>query len=1400
MTMHPSCGERFVRYVGDTLQFVLRDVPAGHRAVIRTDIGRASELRQGVIQSIQEPEVQLEAGWRDVPMLNTDDDWVVSMALTEVGWFQSKAYTLDVNGQQHWPDGDNIGISVHPDFCRTSNTIYCAFPRMFGPNKTARNTSAQAEDERITSLDHEGYSVIPPSGTLRGLKAELPHIFETLGCRILHLLPVNPTPTTYARMGRFGSPYACGDLTAIDPALVEFDKRTTGVEQFCELTDAVHGYGGEVFVDLVINHTGWGSSLQNERPEWFLREENGDFASPGAWGVIWGDLVELESHHRGLWEHLAEAFLTWCRRGVDGFRCDAGYKVPMPVWRYIIARVREEFPNAIFLLEGLGGGWEDTENLLTRGGMQWAYSELFQEYDGHRVAAYLDHALPQSQRVGTLIHYSETHDNERLAFKGRAWSLLRNRLCALTSVNGGFGFTNGVEWLADERVNVHNARGLNWGASDNIVTELGQLNQLLATHPCFFDGAKLTRFSAEGSPVFALRRESPDGKHQLIVLANTDEESVQRVQLEQNDYTNLLGQTPITKGGQVELSPSQVVCLSPHAAFVKDFSYATQRAQAAWAVQCLSTRMEPEDMGEYDWRELADLAAGNPESFLAALPDIVKGAGLTDSMRAVMGAAHFPQVNTWRSLDATRVMPVPAGHWLLVRDDEPFRASWGNEQAESVPVTEGHVAAFAPRMEPVDLPLRLRRLQAEAVAVEGVIRILIQTPSNTEYEADDIRNELSDLEHPMVLLTNGLGGMARMAVDFGRVKSKYDCLLAANLDFDSPVDRHVFAKRARIWAVADGFITPLGAANLLEFRSGPPARWRFLVSAGDSRAVEIELRAEMPYGKNITVLTLHRPDKPPTKGKPLLPDKVFSLTVRVDIEDRSFHAETHLDEAYEHFFWENISHDEKGFCFAPERGRQLEVEVSHGTFHHEMEWNREVPHPIEANRGQSPFGDACSPGWFEIPLAPNSEAVLTVESATETLAVEDPQPASWKDEGDVFSSRLQNGLQQFIVKRGKGQTVIAGYPWFLDWGRDTFIAARGLLAAGWGDAVRGIVHTFARLERDGTLPNTLHGGDDSNRETSDAPLWFGLVCEELADEKGESVYTETVGDRRSLLDVLVSIGTSYRDGTPNRIRMDSASGLVWSPSHFTWMDTNHPAGTPREGYPIEIQALWIRLLRQLNRLQPDDDWGALAELATESLHKHYWLEGTPWLADVLSAGSAQSAAEAQVDTALRCNSLIAVALGVVDGTHARQTVGAARDYLVVPGALRTLAPLPVGLPLFIRKNDGELLNDPQQPYFGRYEGDEDTQRKPAYHNGTAWGWPLPIFCEAMVRAWGNSTESVTAAKGYLLSVEPLLNEGCLGQLPEILDGDAPHAQRGCDAQAWSVSEAIRVWKILNEHD
>ena len=241
------------------------------------------------------------------------------------------------------------------------------------------------------------------------------------------------------------------------------------------------------------------------------------------------------------------------------------------------------------------------------------------------------------------------------------------------------------------------------------------------------------------------------------------------------------------------------------------------------------------------------------------------------------------------------------------------------------------------------------------------------------------------------------------------------------------------------------------------------------------------------------------------------------------------------------------------------------------------------------------------------------------------------------------------------------------------------------------------------------------------------------------------------------------------------------------------MDTNHPAGSPREGYPVEIQALWLRLLRSLG-----DEWSGQLQHSVDSFVT-YFQSDKKWLADQLIAGQGVAAEEATADNALRSNGLLAVALGEVTGEAAQRMVLAAQRHLVVPGAVRSLAPLVVSPPLPVRSNDGVLLNDPNSPYLGRYEGDEDTQRKPAYHNGTAWVWSLPVFCEALARAWKFSPESVAAARSYLLSMESLLNEGCLGHLPEVLDGDAPHTQRGCDAQAWSASEAYRVWKLLNEN-
>jgi glycogen debranching enzyme len=171
-----------------------------------------------------------------------------------------------------------------------------------------------------------------------------------------------------------------------------------------------------------------------------------------------------------------------------------------------------------------------------------------------------------------------------------------------------------------------------------------------------------------------------------------------------------------------------------------------------------------------------------------------------------------------------------------------------------------------------------------------------------------------------------------------------------------------------------------------------------------------------------------------------------------------------------------------------------------------------------------------------------------------------------------------------------------------------------------------------------------------------------------------------------------------------------------------------------------------------------------------------------------------------IDDALRSNCLFAVSLGLVRGERARRCVEAARRYLVVPGALRSLAPLAVSVPLPNYGGNGVLLNDPSAPYWGRYEGDEDTRRKPAYHNGTAWTWTFPVFCEALARAWDFAPAARSAAQAYLGSIARLMRRGCLGQIPEIVDGDAPHTPRGCDAQAWGATEALRVWKLLQEQN
>jgi glycogen debranching enzyme/glycosidase len=1457
--MEPATGERLVRFAGDRIRFTLHDGSGrnGWRALLRTNLGRAAALRREIIAAHAGGPVHAGESWRDVPMQQNGDAWQIELPLAEAGFFKAKAYLLDPKGWQHWPDGQDVGISVHPNFARTANTIYCAFTRLFGATKKLSSPRDKKLEVQLQQLDEKNFTVIPPSGKLRDLTRQLPHIVQTLGCRIIHLLPIHPAPTTFARFGRFGSPYAALDLTAIDPALVEFDKRTTGVDQFCEFTHAAHSLGARVFLDIVINHTGWGATLQENHPEFFLRNSDGTFASPGAWGTTWEDLVELKQDDVALWDKIADALLIWCRRGVDGFRCDAGYKIPVPAWQYIIARVQDEFPETIFLLEGLGGSWEATENLLTDGGMQWAYSELFQNYSGRQIADYLDYANRQSSRVGTYVHYSETHDNDRLAARGRAWSLLRNRLCALTSASGGFGFTGGVEWLATERIKVHGCAGLAWDNPDNIVSELAQLNRLLAGHPCFFDGAKLTRLSTPDSPVYALLRESAEGKDSVLVLVNTDAEKENPSAISKSEIRNLkseidlLGQ-PLPKFSiekdkiVFKLAPGACHCLAPTAApqGLNGDAYRRARAQAAWALEALGKIVPVETIDGLDWRWLAGQVERSPANFLAAASEFAargSKSSLVELLRDAEQQKIFPRVIIWTLLDRRRVTPVPPGHWLLIQDSGPFQATLQMQNAEcrtknengraihvqSIAVGDGQIACFQPRETATDAELILECYAAASQHIAAAIRFLSANP------APEIRKPKSS---DLVLLTNGIGGMARVCVDLGRVNSKYDCVLGANLNPNVPVDRHVFVKRLRAWVNANGFLSPLNVKNLASFAAGPPAVWRFVANAGDGRTVEIELRAEMLEGTNTMVFHFARPTAERACGKQLSVEADVRLTVRFDIEDRNFHQETkHNGGADQHF--STNTHEIRnciGFAFTPAPDRQLRVFANSGEYHSQPEWCENISHPVEQSRGQTGSGDAYSPGWFELPLPKGASVTLVVTAENDGS----PHPASGhplpaqrgegRGEGHVqenhFEQQLSRAARQFVVRRDQGKTVIAGYPWFLDWGRDTCIAARGLLAAGMVDEVKQILLTFAKFEKDGTLPNLMHGEDAFNRDTSDAPLWFAIACEEFANLGRDGVppsltssgkmgrrhgvpptddfYSVLVDENgRTIRNVLLSIAENYTKGTPNGIRMDPDSALIWSPGHFTWMDTNFPAGTPREGYPIEIQVLWIRLLQQLEEISERAErkkWSDVATRAIASLEKLFWIEERGYYADLLIAKNGQSAAEAKVDDALRGNYLFAVSLGLVTGERAKRCVETAQKYLVVPGALRSLAPLPVSVPLPIYGNDDRLLNNPVEPYWPRYEGDEDTRRKPAYHNGTAWTWTFPAFCEALARAWDFAPEAVAAAKAYLSGMEQLMNEGCLGQVPEILDGDAPHAQRGCDAQAWSVTEALRVWKLLGE--
>ncbi|HTV75760.1 MAG TPA: glycogen debranching enzyme N-terminal domain-containing protein, partial [Candidatus Baltobacteraceae bacterium] len=587
-----------------------------------------------------------------------------------------------------------------------------------------------------------------------------------------------------------------------------------------------------------------------------------------------------------------------------------------------------------------------------------------------------------------------------------------------------FGFTCGVEWLAAEKIRVHSCTGLNWDSADNIVPELAQLNKLISDHPCFFDGAKLTRLSPPESPIYALLRESAEGKDSVLVLVNTDVEKSHLLALapaglkfEISKFQfDLLGQ-PLSQFAREKdqiiftLAPGACHCLAPTQAptGLSGENYRLARAQAAWAIEALSKIVSAETIDGLDWCWLAEQVERSPGNFLVAAGELAareSNFSLADLLIKSEAGKIFPRVVTWTLIDAHRVTLVPPGCWLLIEDSAPFRAELRIENAgtvhvQSISAGKNHVAAFAPREISADGTLVLERYATTSHKISAAIRFLPPAPKNS---ADSTIQRFND--STLVLLTNGIGGMARLCVDLGRVNSKYDCALGANLNPDFPVDRHVFVKRIRVWVNADGFLSPLDFENLVEFRPGPPAVWNFVANAGDGRTVEIELRAEMLEGKNTTVFQFSRPTEKLAHGKQLPADADVRLTVRFDIEDRNFHSETKRNGGADfHFSTNTRTLDKKtGFAFTPAPDRQLQNFSDSGEYHPQPEWCENIPHPVEQTRGQVGSGDAYSPGWFEIPLAKGATAIL---AATADANPTTPKKIKLEPSKNDFETQLE---------------------------------------------------------------------------------------------------------------------------------------------------------------------------------------------------------------------------------------------------------------------------------------------------------------------------------------------------------------------------------------------------------
>ena len=543
---------------------------------------------------------------------------------------------------------------------------------------------------------------------------------------------------------------------------------------------------------------------------------------------------------------------------------------------------------------------------------------------------------------------------------------------------------------------------------------------------------------------------------------------------------------------------------------------------------------------------------------------------------------------------------------------------------------------------------------------------------------------------------------------------------------------------------------PRGVDHLLDFKPDPWPQWTFRFPDGTAILQEILVA----HGEGTVVITWRR-----TSGT-----GPATLKARPLLSGRDYHALMHENPAFD------FRADTKGanVTWRPYAVLPAVAAQSTGRYTHEPQWYRNFLYTEEAARGLDCIEDLGSPGVFAFDLA-SGDAVLVLRAGN---AIGDDARDTAERVRETERSRraklssLDRAADAYIVRRGDGRTIIAGYPWFTDWGRDTFIAMRGIvLASGRLDVAGAILTDWADHVSEGMLPNRFPDqGEAPQYNAVDASLWFVVVAYEYlaAAKPPASLRDKLVGAAKDILE-------GYRRGTRYRIHMDPDGLLACGEPgvQLTWMDAKvgERVVTPRVGKPVEVQALWINALRLAG-------FKARANEAAASFRARFWNDAAQCLYDVVDVDHAAG----RVDASVRPNQIFAVGglpHAILDGERARAVVDKVEAELVTPAGLRSLA-----------RSD--------RAYQPRYEGSV-AQRDGAYHQGTVWPWLTGAFVEAWLRVHGDGPGNKREA--YARFVAPLaaqLGTFSLGHLFEIADGDAPHTPRGCPFQAWSLGELIRA--------